>query len=252
MSGLFDLSDAVALVTGAGGALGRRFVHVLAANGARVAATARAPEKLAGLVEETVGVGGAAAAYRLNVTDRESIATAFDQVEADWGPVTLLINNAGITHSGAAADVAPETWQNVMDVDLDAPFFAMQEFARRLMSTKTPGVVVNIASVMGIRADKGAVAYSAAKAGLIHLTRSLALEWARYGIRLNAIAPGWIPSAINENYLASDAGAALKKKIPMRRFGEERDLDGALLLLASKAGAYMTGTTIVVDGGLEI
>lgn len=252
MGALFDLSDAVALVTGAGGALGGRFAHVLAANGARVAATARAPEKLTGLVDEIACAGGKAAAHRLDVTDRTSISDAFDRIEADWGPVTLLLNNAGIAHGDPAATLAPETWRNVLEVDLDGPFFVMQEFARRLIEAKTPGVIVNVASIIGMRADKGVAAYATAKAGLIHLTRALALEWARHGIRVNAIAPGWFPTSLNRDYLASESGEALKKTIPMRRFGEERDLDGALLLLASKAGAYMTGTTIVVDGGLEI
>jgi 3-oxoacyl-[acyl-carrier protein] reductase len=249
---LFDLSGAVALVTGATGGFGSRFVRVLAANGARVAAAARAPERLAGLLDAVEQTGGTAAAFRLDVTDRASIASAFDAVEVRWGKVTLLINNAGIAHSGRAADVTPETWRNVMDVDLDGAFFVMQEFARRLIATETPGAIVNIASVIGIRAEKGAVAYTAAKAGLIQLTRALALEWARYGIRVNAMAPGWFPTAINRDYLASEAGDALRKKIPMRRFGEEGDLDGALLLLASNAGAFMTGATIVVDGGEEI
>lgn len=252
MAALFDLSDAVALVTGAGGALGGRFAHVLAVHGASVAATARTPEKLAGLVADIAGAGGKAAAYRLDVTDRRSIAAAFDRIEADWGPVTLLLNNAGIAHGDPAATLAPETWRNVLDVDLDGPFFIMQEFARRLIAAETPGVIVNVASVIGMRADKGVAAYATAKAGLIHLTRALALEWARYGIRVNAIAPGWFPTALNRDYLASESGEMLKKTIPMRRFGEDHDLDGALLLLASRAGAYMTGATIVVDGGLEI
>jgi 3-oxoacyl-[acyl-carrier protein] reductase len=251
-SKLFDLSGTVALVTGANGGFGSRFVRVLAANGSKVAAAARAPEKLAGLIGEVEQAGGSAAPFRLDVTDRASIAAAFDAVEAKWGPVTLLVNNAGIAHSGRAAEVPPETWRNVMSVDLDGPFFVMQAFARRLIAAETPGVVVNIASVIGLRAEKGAVAYTAAKAGLIHLTRALALEWARYRIRVNALAPGWFPTAINRDFLASEAGEALKKTIPMRRFGEEGDLDGALLLLASDAGAFMTGATIVVDGGEEI
>jgi 3-oxoacyl-[acyl-carrier protein] reductase len=249
---LFDLSGAVTLVTGASGGFGRRFVRVLAANGGRVAAGARAPERLDGLLAEVAQAGGAAAAFRLDVTDIASIASAFDAVEAKWGKVTLLINNAGIAHSGRAAEVTPAAWRNVMDVDLDGAFFVAQEFARRLIAAETPGIIVSIASVIGIRAEKGAVAYTAAKAGLIQLTRALALEWARYGIRVNALAPGWFPTAINRDYLASEAGEALRKKIPMRRFGEEGDLDGALLLLASNAGAFMTGATIVVDGGEEI
>lgn len=249
---LFDLTGSVALVTGAGGQLGGQFTRALAAQGCRVAATARRPEKLAGLVDEIEGSGGIALACRLDVTDRASIAAAFDEIEAQWGAVTLLINNAGISHSDRAAMVAPETWRGVLDVDLDGPFYAMQEFARRLIAAETPGAIVNVASIIGLRADKGVAAYAAAKAGLIQLTRALALEWARYGIRVNALAPGWFPTAINRDYLASEAGEALRKKIPMRRFGEEHDLDGALLLLASRAGAYMTGETIVVDGGLGV
>jgi 3-oxoacyl-[acyl-carrier protein] reductase len=251
-SKLFDLSGTVALVTGANGGFGSRFVRVLAANGSKVAAAARAPEKHAGHIREVEQAGGSAAPIRLDVTHPASIAAAFDAVEAKWGPVTLLVNNAGIAHSGRAAEVPPETWRNVMSVDLDGPFFVMQAFARRLIAAETPGVVVNIASVIGLRAEKGAVAYTAAKAGLIHLTRALALEWARYRIRVNALAPGWFPTAINRDFLASEAGEALKKTIPMRRFGEEGDLDGALLLLASDAGAFMTGATVVVDGGEEI
>jgi 3-oxoacyl-[acyl-carrier protein] reductase len=249
---LFDLAGAVVLVTGASGGFGSRFVRVLATNGGKVAAAARSPERLGGLVDDIGRTGGAAAAFRLDVTDRASIADAFDAVEAQWGRVTVLVNNAGIAHSGRAAEVPPETWRNVMSVDLDGPFFVMQEFARRLIAVEAPGVVVNIASVIGLRAEKGAVAYTAAKAGLIQLTRALALEWARYRIRVNALAPGWFPTAINRDFLASEAGEALKKKIPMRRFGEEGDLDGALLLLASNAGRFMTGATIVVDGGEDI
>ena len=252
MTDIFDLSDSVALVTGAGGVLGGRFARVIAGHGGRVAATARSLEKLAGIAEDSGGSTGTIRGFHLDVTDRESIAAAFDEIEAVWGRVNLLINNAGITHSDPAAHIAPETWRNVLDVDLNAPFFVMQEFARRLIAAEVPGTIVNIASILGIRADKGVGAYAAAKAGLIQLTRTTSLEWARYGIRVNAIAPGWFPTAINQDYLTSDAGVALRKRIPMRRFGEEHDLDGALLLLASKAGAYMTGTTIVVDGGLEV
>ena len=252
MAGIFDLSGAVGLVTGARGGLGGRLARVLAENGASVAATARTPEKLAGLLGEIGASGGTAAGFRLDVTDRASIAAAFDAAEAKFGAVTLLVNNAGVAHSDAAETMAADDWRDVLSVDLDGPFFLMQEFARRLIAAKTPGAIVNIASLIGLKADKGVAAYAAAKAGLIQLTRVLALEWAKHGIRVNAIAPGWFPTAINRNYLASEAGEALKKRIPLRRFGEEHDLDGALLLLASKAGAYMTGATIVVDGGLEV
>jgi 3-oxoacyl-[acyl-carrier protein] reductase len=251
-SELFDLSGTVALVTGANGGLGGRFVRALAANGARVAAAARSPERLDGLVREVRGAGGAAGAFRLDVTDRASIASAIDAVEAEWGRVTLLVNNAGIGHGDRAVDLSSETWRQVLGVDLDGPFHVMQEFARRLISAEQGGAIVNISSVLGFRADKGVAAYAAAKAALIQVTRAVALEWARYDIRVNAIAPGWFPTAMNRDYLASEGGEALKKTIPMRRFGEEHDLDGALLLLSSNAGAFMTGTTIVVDGGQTV
>ncbi len=234
MGGIFDLSGAVGLVTGASGSLGGRFAKVLAESGASVAATARTPAKLAGLLGEIGASGGTAAGFRLDVTDRASIAAAFDAAEAKFGPVTLLVNNAGVAHSNAAETMAAEDWRDVLSVDLDGPFFLMQEFARRLIAAKAPGTVVNIASLLGLRADKGVAPYAAAKAGLIHLTRVLALEWAKHGIRVNAIAPGWFPTEINRNYLASEAGEALKKRIPLRRFGEAHDLDGALLLWPPK------------------
>ena len=252
MAGLFDLTGSVALVTGANGALGGRFARVLAGHGASVAAAARRPDSLTGLLADIERNGGTAAPFRLDVTDRASIVAAFDQIAVKWGPVTLLVNNAGISHSDRTTEITPETWRSVLDVNLDGAFYVAQEFARRLIAAETPGAIVNIASIIGIRADKGVAAYAAAKAALIQLTRVLALEWARYGIRVNAIAPGWFPTAINREYLASAAGEELKRKIPMRRFGEEGDLDGVLLLLASSAGAYVTGETIVVDGGLGV
>jgi len=251
-SELFDLSGTVALVTGASGGLGGRFVRALAANGARVAAAARSPERLTELLAEVEQSGGTAAAFSLDVTDGGSIAGAFDAVESTWGPVTLLVNNAGIAHGDAAVDLPPETWRKVLGVDLDGSFAVMQEFARRLIAAEQGGAVVNISSVLGLSADKGVAAYATAKAGLIQLTRVVALEWARHGIRVNAIAPGWFPTAMNRDYLASEGGETLKKTIPMRRFGEEHDLDGALLLLSSKAGAFITGATIVVDGGQTV
>jgi 3-oxoacyl-[acyl-carrier protein] reductase len=252
MTGLFDLSGAVGLVTGASGGLGSRFTRVLAAHGASVAATARSPRKLAALIGEIGESGGVAAPFRLDVTDRASISAAFDAIEAKLGPATLLVNNAGIARSEPGESMSGDDWRDVLEVNLDGSFFMMQEFARRLIAAGKKGAVINIASILGLRPDKGVAGYAAAKAAMINLTRTLALEWARHGIRVNAIAPGWFPTAINENYLKSQAGAALKKRIPLRRFGEPHELDGALLLLASKAGSYMTGTTIVVDGGLEV
>jgi 3-oxoacyl-[acyl-carrier protein] reductase len=193
-----------------------------------------------------------AAGFPLDVSDRASISAAFDQIEARFGTVTLLVNNAGIARSGGGEGMSPDDWHDVLKVNLDGPFFVMQEFARRLIGAGTQGAIVNIASILGLTPDKGVAGYAAAKAGLINLTRAMALEWARHGIRVNAIAPGWFPTALSERHLNSPAGVTLKKRIPLRRFGKPQELDGALLLLASDAGSYMTGTTIVVDGGLGV
>ena len=246
---LFDLTGAVALVTGASSGLGRHFAKVLAANGATVALAARRADKLASLAGEIAADGGTAMAVACDVTDHDSVTAAFDTVEAQIGPVTLLINNAGIAHGGSALDLEAETWRAVMATNLDAVFDLSRQAALRMCAAKTGGSIVNIASIAGIGVDKGMAAYATSKAGVIQLTKALALEWARYGIRVNAIAPGWFSTDINADYLASPTGQAHKKSNPMRRFGEKGDLDGALLLLSSGAGAYITGTTVTVDGG---
>jgi NAD(P)-dependent dehydrogenase (short-subunit alcohol dehydrogenase family) len=143
----------------------------------------------------------------------------------------------------------PEEWRKVLATNLDAVFFWAQEAARRMLAAKKQGAIVNIASVLGLNVAKGAVAYATAKAGVVQVTKALAVELAFKGIRVNAIAPGWFVTEINDTYLESEAGAAIKREIPMGRFGNEGDLDGALLLLTSDAGAYITGSTIVADGG---
>ena len=201
MSGLFDLTDTVALVTGAGGSFGARFVRVLAEHGAQVAATARSADKVGGLVSDVSEAGGKATAHRLDVTDRESIAAVFDEVREVWVPSVSSSTTPVLPTAVRRSTFHPRRGGMCFDVDLNAPFFVAQEFARRLIADETPGIVVNVASILGLRADKGAVSYSAAKGGLIQLTRALALEWARYGIRVNAIAPGWFPTSINRDYL---------------------------------------------------
>jgi 3-oxoacyl-[acyl-carrier protein] reductase len=163
--------------------------------------------------------------------------------------VTILVNNAGVVHSGRAIELAEEDWRRVLSTNLDAVFYWAQEAGRRMLAAGAGGAIVNIASVLGLSVDKGVAAYATAKAGVIQLTKALALELAFKGIRVNAIAPGWIVTDINRDYLSGEQGAAMKRQIPMGRFGEERDLDGPLLLLVSDAGRYMTGATIIADGG---
>ena len=246
---IFDLAGKVALVTGASSGLGVRFAEVLAENGAAVALVARRADRLAALQAQIEKAGGRAVAIGADVRDRAAMARAFEAAEKAFGTVTILINNAGIAHSGRAVELAEDDWRAVLATNLDAVFYWAQEAARRMLAASKGGAIVNIASVLGINVDKGVAAYATAKAGVIQLTKALALELAFKGIRVNAIAPGWIVTDINREYLSGEQGAAMKRQIPMGRFGEERDLDGPLLLLASDAGRYMTGATIVADGG---
>jgi 3-oxoacyl-[acyl-carrier protein] reductase len=248
-SQLFDLKGRVALVTGASSGLGLRFAEVLAAEGAAVALVARRADRLAALKARIEQAGGRAIAIGADVLDREAMIRAFDQAEKAFGTVTILVNNAGVAHAHRAVEMAEEEWRRVIGTNLDAVFFSAQEAARRMLAAGLGGAIVNIASVLGFGVSKGTVAYSVAKAGVIQLTKALGLELAFKGIRVNAIAPGWIVTELNRDYLLSEQGAAIEREIPVGRFGEERDLDGALLLLVSDAGRFIAGTTIVVDGG---
>jgi 3-oxoacyl-[acyl-carrier protein] reductase len=246
---LLDLTGRVALVTGASSGLGVRFAEVLAENGAAVALVARRADRLAAVKGRIEAAGGSALAIEADVLDREAMTRAFDQAEKAFGTVTVLVNNAGVAHSTRAVEMTEEEWRRVVGTNLDAVFFWAQEAARRMLAAKTPGAIVNIASVLGLAVSKGTVAYAVAKAGVVQLTKTLGLELAFKGIRVNAIAPGWIVTDLNRDFLLSEHGTAIKREIPVGRFGEERDLDGALLLLASDAGRFIAGTTIVVDGG---
>lgn len=246
---MFSLNGRVALVTGASSGLGVQFAKALADNGAAVALVARRADRLKSLKDEIEGKGGRAVAIEADVTDHAAIARAFDAAEKAFGTVTILVNNAGIAHGGRAVEMPPEEWRKVLSTNLDAVFFWAQEAARRLLAAKKQGAIVNIASVLGLAVSKGAVAYAAAKAGVVQVTKALAVELAFKGVRVNAIAPGWFVTEMNDDYLSSEAGDAIKREIPMGRFGNPGDLDGALLLLVSDAGSYITGATIVVDGG---
>jgi 3-oxoacyl-[acyl-carrier protein] reductase len=249
---LFKLDDRVALVTGASSGLGARFADVLAQNGAAVVLVARRKDRLQDAVHRIQAAGGRAVAIEADVTDHAAMAQAFDAAEAAFGPVTVLVNNAGVAHSDRALELTEQGYRRVLDTNLDAVFFWAQEGARRMLAAGQRGSIVNIASVLGFGVAKGTAAYAIAKAGVVQMTKALALELAFKGVRVNAIAPGWFVTEINRDYLMSDAGRNLTREIPVGRFGHDGDLDGALLLLASEAGAYITGATIVVDGGQVI
>jgi 3-oxoacyl-[acyl-carrier protein] reductase len=247
---MFDLKNRVALVTGASSGLGVQFARTLADNGAAVALVARRVERLDALKDEIEATGGKAVVIEADVTDRAAMTRAFDVAEKAFGAVTILVNNAGIAMAPArAVEVPEEEWRKVLSIDLDAVFYWAQEGARRMLAAKKQGAIINIASVLGLAVAKGAVAYAAAKASVVQITKALAVELAFKGVRVNAIAPGWFVTEINDDYLNSKAGDAIKREIPMGRFGNTGDLDGALLLLASDAGSYITGATLVVDGG---
>jgi 3-oxoacyl-[acyl-carrier protein] reductase len=246
---IFDLGGNVALVTGASSGLGARFAEVLAENGATVVLVARRADRLAAVQARIEKSGGRALAIAADVCDRAAMARAFDAAEKKFGIVTILVNNAGVVHAGRAVELAEQDWRRVLSTDLDAVFYCAQEAARRMLAAGKHGAIVNIASVLGFGVDKGVIAYATAKAGVIQLTKALALELAFKGIRVNAIAPGWIVTELNRDYLESEKGAALKREIPIGRFGEARDLDGPLLLLVSDAGRFVTGATVVADGG---
>lgn len=249
-AGMFSLKDRVALVTGASSGLGIQFAKALADNGAPVALVARRADRLAALKAEIESKGGKAVAIQADVTDQVAMVRAFDAAEKAFGTVTILVNNAGIAQSSRRAiDVSAEEWRKVLSVNLDAVFANAQEAARRMLAAKQKGSIVNIASVLGFGVAKGVAAYATAKAGVVQITKALAVELAFKGVRVNAIAPGWFVTEINDKYLMSEAGEQIKRDIPMGRFGNTGDLDGALLLLVSDAGSYITGSTIVVDGG---
>jgi 3-oxoacyl-[acyl-carrier protein] reductase len=246
---LFSLDGRVALVTGASSGLGARFAEVAAANGAAVVLVARRAKQLDAVRAKIEKAGGRAAVAVADVTDRANMRRAFDAAEKAFGTVDVLVANAGVVRVARALETSPEMWREVMATNLDAVFFTAQEAANRMVAAGKPGAIVTIASISGLAVERGLSAYSISKAGVIQATHALALELARKGIRVNAIAPGYTVTDLNREFLMSDKGAAMREQIPLGRFGEIGDLDGAFLLLASDAGRWITGATVLVDGG---
>ena len=245
----FDLAGEVALVTGASSGIGRHLAELLAAAGARVALAARREDRLAELAREIEGNGGVCLPLACDVTKEGSIRAAIPAAEERLGPLSILVNNAGVVVSKPLFEHTEEDWDTVLDTNLKGVWLTAREFAHHLVEKKRPGRIINISSVLASRTIGRVPAYCAAKAGLNHLTEVLAMELARYGIRVNAIAPGYVETDFNRAFFQTDAGRALIGRIPLKRLGQTCDLDGAMLLLASPAGAYMTGAVIAVDGG---
>jgi NAD(P)-dependent dehydrogenase (short-subunit alcohol dehydrogenase family) len=245
----FSLAGQTALVTGASSGIGRHLALLLAAAGAQVALAARRMDLLAEATRAIEADGGRACPIVLDVTRSESVAAAVAAAEAVLGPLSLLVNNAGVTVAKPVLEHTEADWDYVLDTNLKGAWMMAREFARHLIDRGRPGRIVNIASVLGIRTIAHLPAYCAAKAGLIHLTHVLAMELARHRILVNALAPGYLETDFNREFLHSEAGKRLAARIPLRRVAGPEDLDGAMLLLASPAGAYITGAVIPVDGG---
>jgi len=247
--GLFSLKGTTALLTGAAGGLGKRFAQVLTCAGAKVALAGRHEGTLQPLAKDLQAAGAEVAVTPLDVTDAASIQRGFDAAEKALGPISLLINNSGVAAAGMASEIPEGEWDRVLDTNLKGAWLCSGAFARQRIATGEPGVIVNIASILGLRTAGGVAAYGASKAALIQLTQNMAFELARHRIRVNALAPGYISTDINREFLETPAGQALVKRVPQRRLGNPGDLDGPLLLLASDASRFMTGTVIPVDGG---
>jgi len=248
-SDIFDMTGEVALVTGASSGLGKRFARVLAANGAAVALVARRKDRLEALAQEIAAHGGKSIAIGADVGDAAQMKAAFDAAEAALGTVTILVNNAGIARASTMIKDDVQGWRETMEINVEAVRASAVEAAQRMIKAGKGGSIVNLASILSFGVGRSNGAYSVSKAAVMQLTKVLGFEFARYGIRANALAPGYFSTEMNSEWLAG-GGAEMMKHIPMRRFGAEGELDGALLLLAApRAGSYITGVTYAVDGG---
>ncbi|MCX8004077.1 MAG: SDR family NAD(P)-dependent oxidoreductase [Burkholderiaceae bacterium] len=243
---IFRLDGKLALVTGASSGLGVHFAEVLAGAGARVVVAARHSDKLQATVERIGAAGGQARAVALDVADAASVGRGFDAF-ADWGCVDVLINNAGVTVTKPLLQQTEQDWDSVIDTNLKGCWLVATEAARRMVAAGRGGCIVNVASILGERVAGGVAPYAVSKAGVIHATKAMALELARYDIRVNALLPGYVVTDLNRDFLEGEGGAKLKARVPSRSFSDPSDLDGPLLLVASPAGAAMSGSVVAVD-----
>lgn len=249
-----DLSNKVIAITGASSGFGHHFAGLLARAGGRVVLGARRTQKLEARVSEIKAAGGEALAAPLDVRDPSSIVGFFEAAEAAYGPVDVLINNAGIEAGAKTYMMIDEAdWDDVLDTNLKSVWLMSRAFTERVAHHKVEGGnIVNISSLTDVRSIKGQFPYAVSKAGVSRMTELLALEGARFGIRVNALAPGYILTALSAQIVESEAAPTFQKGIPLRRFGELEDLDGPLMLLVSDASTYMTGAILRVDGGHSV
>ena len=249
MSNLLDLGGRVACVSGASSGLGWHFAKTLATAGATVLIGARRMDRLRILAEEIATGGGRAVAVELDVRNGESVEAAMSVAVAAAGVPDILVNNSGVATQASAVTMSEEEWDVVLETNLRGTWLLSRAFARYAIAAQRPGTIINIASILGLRVVADCASYNASKAGIVHLTRSMALELAVHQIRVNALCPGFIETDLNREFLSSPVGRQRTAAIPQQRIGQMSDLDGPLLLLASPASAFMTGSTITVDGG---
>jgi NAD(P)-dependent dehydrogenase (short-subunit alcohol dehydrogenase family) len=245
MGNKLNNSGKVAVVTGASSGIGIHFAKLMATTGAQVIVMARRFDRLERLVEDIESAGGQARAIKVDVSDAAQVRRAFESIER----VDIIVNNAGVAGRSSSLDCSESEWRWTFDVNVHGVWFVAQQAALKMIAAKSGGTIVNIASITGVRPGVSATAYSTSKAAVIQMTRSLATEWARHNIRVNAIAPGYFETDLNREFLHSDYGQRMTKRIPQRRFGRLEELDGTLLLLTSEASSFITGAIIEVDGG---
>jgi NAD(P)-dependent dehydrogenase (short-subunit alcohol dehydrogenase family) len=248
----FDLTGKTALITGASSGLGRHFAQVLARSGCAVAIAGRRRERLEAVQREILALGQRCVPVTLDVTVTLTLATAIDQAEASLGPIDILVNNAGMNVQGRATDLDPSSLDQILNTNLRAPFLLATEMARRMIARGKGGRIINIASIGAFRVLAGLSAYCMSKAGVAMMTQCLAREWARYGINVNAICPGYIATELNQDWFESEAGKAQVKSFPRRQLMREEDLDEVLLLLASDSSSAVTGALFSVDDGQSL
>ena len=246
MNDIFDLTGKTAIITGASSGLGKHFAKTLASAGANLVICARRVKNLEQLKQE---IDAEVLVLPLDVTSEESVLNFFSEVRNSIGSADILINNAGTSDPKKFKDLDEESWNYVLETNLNGAYRVAKNFTDALLEDKKSGSIVNIASILGLRVGINLTSYATAKAGLVQLTKSMALELARSNIRVNAIAPGYILTEINDDFFATEEGQSYIRNIPMNRLGLESDLDGILLLLSSEASSFMTGSIIPVDGG---
>ncbi len=246
---IFSLKGKVALVTGASSGIGAQCARTFAAAGASVAVAARRKDRLDALVAELEGAGFTAMAVEMDVTDNASVVAGYDAIEATFGTPDVVVCNAGVGKAGWSFEVSEEDYDFQMDVNMKGVWRTANEAARRMIKAGKAGSIINTASILGLNATKTSTIYCASKAAVVNFTKAMALDMIRFKIRVNAICPGYFKTEINDTALESEAGQAMIKMTPARRIGDLEELSGLLLLLASDAGSFMTGTAIPVDGG---